>query len=145
MGCSCENHREYLHDHGIKSTRPRNLVLEILLSHEDILSAEEIYQEAVQRGETVNFSTVYRVLELFVEKGLVEKSFFPNTQKNVFSLCHPEHTHHLICLRCHKTIDISQCPLAEFQQRIEKETEFLIVGHNLELYGYCPECKKNKK
>ena len=137
-----ESHREYLHEHGIKSTRPRNLVLKILLTHNGILSAEEIYQTVIENGESINFSTVYRVLDFFVAKGLVEKSFFPTTQKHVFSLRHVGHTHHLICLRCHKTVDISQCPLSDFEHRVAEETNFQIVGHNLELYGYCSECKK---
>ncbi|MCI1820871.1 MAG: transcriptional repressor [Megasphaera sp.] len=145
MVCSLEDHREYLHQHGIKSTRPRNLVWEILLTHDGILSAEEIYQTVVQQGETVNFSTIYRVLELFVEKGLVEKSFFPGTQKNVFSVCHVGHTHHLICLRCHKTVDISPCPLSDLEKQIAAKTDFQIVGHHLEIYGYCPECRKIMK
>jgi Fur family ferric uptake transcriptional regulator len=65
--------------------------------------------------------------------------------KSVFELNRLEHNHHLICLKCKKIIDIGECPLSKFEKDIENETEFDIVGHNYEIYGYCPECKKKKQ
>ena len=67
-----ENYAEYLHQHNIKSTRPRNLVLHILMTHEGIMTAEEIYRALAAIDENVNFSTVYRVLELFTDKDIIE-------------------------------------------------------------------------
>ena len=106
------------------------------------MTAEDIFLALKDSGRSINFSTVYRTLELFTERGIVEKSNFPGSGRTVFSVCCQGHTHHLICLRCKKTVDISQCPLAEFEQRVAAETGFTIAGHNLELYGYCAECKK---
>jgi Fur family ferric uptake transcriptional regulator len=147
MTTSGLQHTEYLHRFGIKSTRQRNAVLDVLIAHDGIQTAGELYQAVVRTGELVNFSTVYRILELFQEKGLVEKSTFPGSSQCVFSLRKAGHSHHLICLGCKKTITISKCPLAMFEQGVAEDTGFTIVGHDLELYGYCPECqkKRNKK
>lgn len=139
-----ENYAEYLHQHNIKSTRPRNLVLHILMTHEGIMTAEEIYRALAAIDENVNFSTVYRVLELFTDKDIIEKSNFPGSQKCVFSFKRVEHAHHLICLGCHKTISLTHCPLTEFEQSVEAATGFTIVGHKLELFGYCDDCKQKK-
>ena len=137
-----ENHAEFFHQKGLKSTRPRNLVLSILMHNDGILTAEEIYKELAVHDENINFSTVYRILELFADKGIIEKSNFPGSQKRVFSLKAREHAHRLICLGCHKIISLDHCPLSSFEHDVEKSTQFMIVGHNLELFGYCKDCKK---
>ncbi len=136
------NYGEYLHQYGLKSTWPRNHVLRILINHHGVLTAEDIYRKLADENCCINFSTVYRILEMFTEKGLVEKSFLPDARKYGFALRSLGHTHRLICLRCHRIVEISHCPLSVFEQKLEGETDFQIVGHNLELYGYCPECKK---
>ena len=80
-------------------------------------------------------------VELFAEKRLVTKTFFSDSRSYGFSLKTAEHMHHLICMKCHKRIDISHCPLGDFECRVAAETGFDIRGHNLELFGYCSECR----
>lgn len=137
----CEDRSELLHQYGLKSTKPRNSVLHVLVGQNGALTAEEIYQALLRAGTSVNFSTVYRVLELFAAKGLVRKNFFPDLRSCGFSLMSVGHTHHLICMRCHKKIDISHCPLGDFEAVVAADTGFEIKGHNLELYGYCEKCR----
>ncbi|ERT59170.1 Fur family transcriptional regulator [Megasphaera vaginalis (ex Srinivasan et al. 2021)] len=131
-----------LHKHGLKNTRARNWVLHVLLAREGVLTAEEIYQNIDQNGGKVNYSTIYRILELFETASLVEKTFLPDLKRHGYALRSIGHRHRLICLRCHKTVEISACPLASFEERIAAETTFQIVGHNLELFGYCGDCRR---
>ena len=136
-----QDYKRLLHSHRMKSTKPRNAVLSVLGAKDCALTAEEIYRALVQKGDGVNFSTVYRVLELFAEKRLVTKTFFSDSRSYGFSLQTAENMHHLICMKCHKRIDISHCPLSDFECRVAAETGFDIRGHNLELFGYCSECR----
>lgn len=136
-----QDYKRLLHSHRMKSTKPRNAVLSVLGEKDCALTAEEIYRALVQKGDGVNFSTVYRVLELFAEKRLVTKTFFSDSRSYGFSLKTAEHMHHLICMKCHRRIDISHCPLGDFECRVAAETGFDIRGHNLELFGYCSECR----
>ena len=136
-----QDYKRLLHSHKMKSTKPRNAVLSVLGAKDCALTAEEIYRALVQKGDGVNFSTVYRVLELFAVKSLVTKTFFPDSRSYGFSLKTAGHMHHLICMKCHKRIDISHCPLSDFECRVAAETGFDIRGHNLELFGYCSECR----
>lgn len=71
------NCAELLHRCHLKSTKPRNAVLTVLAERKTVLTAEEIYRILLEGGGTANLSTIYRVLELFTEKGLATKSFFP--------------------------------------------------------------------
>ena len=97
-----QDYKRLLHSHRMKSTKPRNAVLSVLGEKDCVLTAEEIYRALVQKGDGVNFSTVYRVLELFAEKRLVTKTFFSDSRSYGFSLKTAEHMHHLICMKCHK-------------------------------------------
>ena len=69
------DYRDYLHRYGLKNTRHRQLILQLLLASEGVLTAEDIYQQLCEQGAEINFSTVYRILENFTQKGLTEKSF----------------------------------------------------------------------
>ncbi len=137
-----DEHKEYLHRYGLKNTRPRSLVLQILIHHQGLLTAEDIYQMLLEQGQSINVSTVYRILEMFTEKKVTEKAYLPDVRKYGFSLHSLGHTHRLICLRCHKVVELGHCPLSDFEKDVAQSTAFHIVGHNLELYGYCPDCQK---
>ncbi len=136
-------YKEYLNEHGIKSTKQRNLLLTLLHEVETFVTAEELYLTAKQADDTISLSTIYRILELFNKKNIVKKTTLLEDAKAVFELKPIEHRHHLICLGCKKVIDIGHCPLDSFEKKLEATTDFSIVDHKLELYGYCKECKKN--
>jgi len=50
----------------------------------------------------------------------------------------------VICMGCKKMLTIEHCPLENFEKALEKETDFVIAGHKLDVYGYCSECQKNE-
>lgn len=140
-----ESYAEYLHRYGLKNTRHRQLVLQLLLDKQGVLTAEEVYNQLQAGGETINFSTVYRILEMFTQKGVTEKSYLSNSRKYGFTLHTLGHRHRLVCLHCHRVVEVEHCPIAEFEAKLAQSTAFDIVGHNLEWYGYCPSCKKEQE
>ncbi|WP_196591687.1 Fur family transcriptional regulator [Pectinatus frisingensis] len=135
------NYKEYLNKYGMKSTKQRNLLLNILKNIKIPHTAEQIYLKARKSDALVNLSTVYRILEKFTEKKITLRTSFMD-EKCVYSLFPTTHQHQLICLRCKKVILIGGCPLKEFEKTVEKQTDFSIVNHRLELYGYCRDCQK---
>ena len=108
--------RQLIRRAGLKCTQARLQVLAMLLDQREVLSADEIYQKLLQTGATLNFSTVYRILESFTEKKLTEKVLLPQSRKYGFLLYTLSHTHHLICLGCHKVVNIDGCPLHGFEE-----------------------------
>lgn len=127
---------------GLKCTPARVQVLQLLLTQQEVLSADEVFEKLLQGGAKLNFSTVYRILESFTEKKLTEKVLLPQSRKYGFLVYTLSHTHHLICLGCHKVVNIDGCPLHGFEEDLARKSHFQIVGHYLELYGYCEECRK---
>ncbi len=129
---------------GLKNTKPRISVLNILTSSKIPLTAEEIYFSSQKFDQSINLSTVYRILDTFLEKGIVLKPFIKDDSKACFILNRHQHKHYLICHECKKTIEIMNCPFQDFEHTIEDETNFTITNHKLEMIGVCPNCKSKQ-
>lgn len=65
--------KEILKAKGIKITNGRIEILNILKNSENSLSAEKVYQIFRDNKIDINLSTIYRTLELFEEKNIIER------------------------------------------------------------------------
>lgn len=128
---------------GIKKTKPRQYVLSVLQKAESPLSVLDIYNEIEKNGASVWMSTVYRILELFISKGFVTKTTLMDSDMAVYALSNHQHTHYAICVNCHKMIELENCPMDQFVPNLD-DSNFRVVGHKVELYGYCKNCDKLK-
>ena len=135
-------YKEVLNREGIKSTRHRNAILELLEESEAPLTAEQLFISLRDKTASIDLSTVYRTLDTFASKNLVIKSNRVDDGKALYELNHHEHKHHLLCVGCHKLISMEDCPMGELQQVLKKKMDFDVTGHKLEIYGYCRDCKK---
>lgn len=129
---------------GIKWTKQRREVYQVLLAAKEPLSPVQIYQQILQQGEATGcaVSTVYRILSAFEEAGFVEKSTFMGEDTVTYEWKRAEHTHYAVCLVCHKKVALQACPFAHMHMDTDAGN-FVVTGHKLELYGYCKDCEKN--
>ena len=128
---------------GIKWTKQRKSVYEILHEAQEPLSAAQIYSRVDKLEPDSGYapSTIYRILSTFEEKGLVSKTTWMGDGTVVYELNRGEHTHYAVCIECHKRVPLEKCPFAHLH--LEKESDdFTLTAHKLELYGYCKDCKK---
>lgn len=125
---------------GLKKTKQRQCVLSVLENAEVPLSAVDIYNKIESSGSSVWLSTIYRILDLFVKKDLVIKNTVLDNEMSVYELNKYQHKHYAICLGCKKVIPMKNCPMDMFVPNLE-DKEFKIMGHKIELYGYCKDCK----
>ncbi|NLV77180.1 MAG: transcriptional repressor [Tissierellia bacterium] len=130
---------------GIKKTKQRNILLNILKEEEEPLTAEEIFIKARERDKYINLSTIYRTLNIFISKDIAIKLNLEKENKSMFQLNMMDHQHHIRCISCNKKIRIDKCPIIGYEYFIEENTNFHIIGHKLELYGYCSKCKDKKQ
>ena len=137
-------HSEIHFPEGIKWTRQRKAVYEVLWEEKEPLTPVKLYNLVEQRTADGEYalSTIYRILSAFEEKGLVEKDSSMEDGTLLYSLRRGNHTHYAVCLECHKRIALAKCPFAHLS--LEQETEdFTITNHKLELYGYCKDCRES--
>lgn len=124
---------------GLKRTKPRERVLSVLEQAQKPLSAMEICSGIEKGGESAWLSTVYRILELFVKKGMVVKVAIMNNEMALYELNRFQHKHYAVCMGCQKIISMDNCPMEKFVPKIQ-DKDFRVIGHNLEVYGYCKNC-----
>lgn len=130
-----------LSQYGIKNTQQRTLILDILKCAEVPQSAEHIYLQIKKADSTISLSTVYRILDVFIEKGLATKIEGLQGGRAAFELNRGQHRHHLTCIGCQRIVVIEGCPLERYVDSLEKKTSFNITSHRLEMFGLCSECK----
>ncbi|MBR4668674.1 MAG: transcriptional repressor [Butyrivibrio sp.] len=149
---SCKIHAESYNEviernwpEGIKKTRQRMDIFEILYAAEIPISATDIFSEITKKhpDEMYAISTIYRNLLAFEKAGVVTKSVLSTEDTAVYELKNKKHRHYAVCLLCHKKFPINACPLHVIEDDLEASVPgFDITGHNLEVYGYCKDCKE---
>lgn len=133
---------ERLKVNGLKCTKHRLMILEMLDKSSQPISAEQLFNVLQSKKIAINLSTVYRTLEVLCDKNLLNKLNIDNDNRTLFEINRMIHTHYLICLGCKKIISINHCPLEGYESKLAKETGYEIAGHKLDIYGYCPECRR---
>jgi len=51
----------------------------------------------------------------------------------------------LICLKCGRVIEMQDEYLEALEKEIEEKKGFIIINHELKVYGYCSDCYTNMK
>lgn len=135
-------YEERLKKSGLKNTKSRRAILDILIRSNQPMAAEQIFFALKEKQIDINLSTVYRTLDSLENKDLVTKISIIDDDRMLFEYNQLGHRHYLVCLDCKKIITVHNCPLGSYEKTLENETHFNIVGHKLYLYGYCEECQK---
>jgi Fe2+ or Zn2+ uptake regulation protein len=126
-----------LRDLGYKITAPRYRVIEHLAGREENFTAEELAADLAPVGR----ATIYRTLKLLLEAGLVCKVVLGDGSFS-YRMSHRGHHHHLVCVGCGATEDIGLADVEDVIDRVRGASGFELVGHRIEVYGFCPVCRR---
>lgn len=140
-----KDYKELLKKEKLKSTKHRNSILDVIVKAEQPVTVETIYLKLKEQGIAISLSTVYRVLEALLGRGLVVKTSINDDSKALFEINTMEHKHHLLCVKCRKMLPVEGCPLEDYVKALEEKLGFSIKGHKLEMFGYCQSCKHKEE
>lgn len=130
-----------LKDAGFRITTGRIAVLNALAKSPAPATIKDILKTITHIK--LDQATVYRMLEAFREKGIVQMVNLEHDHSH-WELTH--HHHHAICERCGKIVDISTCDLHALEADIKKVSGFTAISrHSLEFFGICKACDKKNK
>ena len=141
----CNNEKKFQNIHnelkqkGFRWTKPRKQILEVFLDNQLPMTAGEVLSKV---GEAeMNFSSIYRTIELFCKEGVLTL-FDAVSEGKRFALSdkYREHRHYLICQSCDKTVSFETCFIHELEEKVGKKFNFTIASHDLRLSGYCENC-----
>lgn len=122
---------ELFKEKGLKLTKQRKLVFEIIEKNE-----EATFYDIKDKCEgKMNNSTIYRIIDLFLDSGLIEKNVDNN--KVYYSINKHEHEHYIYCVKCHKKTNIEICPIDKIESKGYK-----MISHQIKINGICSDCQK---
>jgi Fur family ferric uptake transcriptional regulator len=140
---SIDSIRGSLKDKGVRLTRQRQILLELIDKSGQHLDAENLFQMAKEKDPKLNRVTVYRTLKLLKQGGLVDEldlMHYGGDQHYYETRTKQEHAH-VICLRCGRVEEFFGEPLQRLRKQIEAHFGFEILIARTEVGGYCSHCR----
>jgi Fur family ferric uptake transcriptional regulator len=124
-----------------RRTRQRDAVRTVLVETGEFRTAREIHAALLQRGDRVGLTTVYRILQLFVDLDEVDTLRSANGD-GMYRLRDDKHHHYLMCRSCGRVVEVTGPTVESWTERVADEHGFTDVGHSLEIFGTCADCIK---
>lgn len=136
-----EHVRAVLAGAGLKRGGARERVIELLARQPCALSAVEIEDALRAAGRSPGRASIYRVVDLLAEHGLIERVEVGDGQAR-FERQHPsgEHHHHLVCESCGRLIAFDDPGLERAIARLSARLGMRVSGHDILLRGECERC-----
>jgi Fur family ferric uptake transcriptional regulator len=131
-----------LKEEGFRNGGARHAVIALLGRQGCCLSAQEIFDRLRAGGSSVGIASVYRVLDLLVERQLVQRIDIGDGVMR-FEPSHGsgEHHHHLVCSDCGKVEAFEDDRLERALRAVAEQTGYKSSGHDVLLRGECGECR----
>ncbi|EJF80833.1 ferric uptake regulation protein [Bartonella sp. DB5-6] len=128
------NYEQELRTAGLRVTRQRRIILDILADTNDHPNAFEIFQRAHKIDSSVSLSTVYRTMKILEENGTIHRHTFSGGPSR-FEQADGQHHDHLIDMETGQVIEFHSDIIEKLQEEIAKSLGYDIIHHRLELYG----------
>ena len=130
---------EALEERGYRSTAPRRVLAAAIGGQERHFTAEGLRQQLPPK---LGRATVYRTLKILVEAGVLCRVLLEDGDLH-YQLSHRGHHHHLLCVHCGASQDLTGCDIEDLLTSASARYGFELTGHWLEVYGRCHKCIEN--
>ena len=124
---------------GHRVTQQRALILDAVCIAGGHTSLGDIYARVRRADRSIDRSTVYRALHLFVELGLVLAADTGSGETH-YEIRKPEPHHHLVCRTCGAEQEIGDTALTAMFDQVAKQHGFQVETDHLVLFGQCAAC-----
>lgn len=133
-----------LTDAGYRVTRQRALIIDAVCHGNGHTSLGEIYERVQRVDPSIDRSTVYRALHLFVELGLVVTAD-TGSEETYYEVTKLAQHHHLVCRGCGAEEEIGNAELKAMFHEVWRGHGFRVDTDHLVLFGWCEECQGERE
>ncbi|HOO77428.1 MAG TPA: Fur family transcriptional regulator [bacterium] len=137
--------REFLRRRGLRYTRERRAVLEAVMESRDHFAVHELHERIPRRGLAVGLATVYRLIPLLEEAGLIRRAASIQGSQIYERVSGAEPHYHLLCSGCGRLEEVASEPLTRCIDAVCRERAFLPSAGRLTIRGLCARCRKKKE
>lgn len=141
MGDEIDLFRSFISQRGLRNTPEREEIIREIFSTHDHFDVDELYLRMREKGSKVSKASIYRNIPLIMECGLIKEVWHENGHMHYEHIYGHAHHCHIRCIRCGKVIEFFEKQLRQIEKRLAEQYDFEIVDHNLDIIGYCSECK----
>jgi len=107
------------------------------------LDAYDIYERGRRQDASLSLSTVYRTLSVLKDAGVVHELHLDGEHHH-YELDSKDKHFHLICLACGRVIEVDSAAFADAAMTASEAHGFEIIGTQVELVGYCVDCRQHR-
>ena len=128
-----------LRDRGLRLTRPRRIILDVVRATDAHPTAAFVYQRVRRRLPRVSLATVYRNLRMLAAEGfLAERADEAGMRFDGNTGPHD----HFTCLACGRIYDVPAPARRSARRRLPARAGFEVLDHRTEYYGRCGACRR---
>ncbi len=118
---------------GMRLSRQRRFILELLWQEKEHLSAREIYDRLNQQGKEIGHTSVYQNLEALSSQNIIE--CVERSDGRLYGNISDSHSH-VNCLDTNQILDVDVQLPEDLLQQIEQQTGVRITDYSINFYGY---------
>lgn len=124
---------EAMRSGGLRMTRQRIALLQVLNESADHPDANELHRRAQELDETVSLATVYRTLSVLEDKDIVHRHSFEGAPARFETADSPHHDH-IIDIDSREVVEFTSPEIERLQREVARKHGYEVVSHRLELY-----------
>jgi Fur family ferric uptake transcriptional regulator len=135
-----------LNSRGWRMTPQREIILSVFqeLPEGKHLSAEDLYNLLQEKDEAISLATIYRTLKLMARMGILRELELAEGHKHYeINQPSPHHHHHLICVRCNKTIEFKNDSILRAGAKAADKNGYHLLDCQLTIHAVCPTCQRS--
>lgn len=118
---------------GMRLSRQRRFILELLWEAKEHLSAREIYDRLNRQADSIGHTSVYQNLEALSRAGIIE--CLDRSEGRLYGNVSDSHSH-VNCLDTAQILDVHVELPIELIEQIQQQTGIRIVDYRIDFYGY---------
>ena len=131
-----------LREKGIRLTRQRRVILEVMDTAEQHLDVDQILERAQKMDPAVHLVTVYRTIDLLKKEGLIDELDLLHLRgdRHYYETHGPREHIHVACLRCGKVREFESRLYEQLKEQIARDFDMQVTVSRTEVGGICNDC-----
>lgn len=126
-----------------KYSKQKEEIFKFIKTSKNHPTAEEVYLGLNETNSNISRGTVYRNLNILVEKGLVKRISISGLPDRFEFIIEPHN--HAICTECGKVFNFHyELDNEKLKKIVSKETNLEVFSNEFTIYGICNSCKSKK-
>jgi Fe2+ or Zn2+ uptake regulation protein len=136
-----------LREKGIRLTRQRRVILEVMDTAEQHLDVDQILERAQKMDPAVHLVTVYRTIDLLKKEGLIDELDLLHLRgdRHYYETHGPRDHIHVACLRCGKVREFESRLYEQLKEQIARDFDMQVTVSRTEVGGICNDCLASAK